>query len=204
MVRGQVVAKLPHCRDGPGVHLPARPRAGAEGLDAVAAVDAGERLGHLAAVRVLDADEQDPLHAVAGVGPLVRGDLAVRHYFFSSASTAPASFGSSGLTADLNRPTTCPSLPIRNFSKFQPMSPAYFGLVSFEVRYWYNGSIPAPLTTTLDIIGKVTWYLPVQNFSISSLVPGSCPPNSLAGTPITTRPWSLCFSYRASRPSYWG
>ena len=31
--------------------------------------------------------------------------------------------GSSGATPDLNRPTTVPSLPIRNFSKFQATSP---------------------------------------------------------------------------------
>ena len=40
-----------------GFTLPDGPRAGTERLDPSAAVDAGERLGHLAAVRVLDADE---------------------------------------------------------------------------------------------------------------------------------------------------
>ena len=62
----QVVAQLGHEADRLRVDLPRRLRAGAERLDAVAAVDARERLGHLAAVGVLDADEQDALHGWLG------------------------------------------------------------------------------------------------------------------------------------------
>jgi hypothetical protein len=45
-------------------------------------------------------------------------------HFASAASMAATSAASSGETRVLNRPATLPSLPIRNFSKFQPMSPA--------------------------------------------------------------------------------
>src|SRR5439155_21434035 len=81
---------------------------------------------------------------------------AARHFLPNSASIARPSSGDSGLTADLKRPTTSPPRPMRNFSKFQPMAPANFGLVSLAVRYLYRGQISGPLTTTLLIIGKVT------------------------------------------------
>ena len=50
------------------------------------------------------------------------------------------------------------------------------------------------MVDTLASIGKVTPYLSVQNLAMSLSVPGSWPPKSLAGTPRTTRPWSLYFS----------
>ena len=120
-----------------------------------------------------------------------------------SRSPRPAS-GRPAWSAGRTGPTTLPSLPTRNFSKFHLMSPAGAGLVSSPVRYLYSGSIPSPLTTILDIIGKVTLYLLVQNFSISSFVPGSCLPNSLAGMPMTTSPSFSYFSYSACSPSYCG
>src|SRR5262249_26839117 len=55
----QVVAAFGHELDGPGVDAPRRAGAGAVRLDALAAMEPGEGLGHLAAVAVLDADEED-------------------------------------------------------------------------------------------------------------------------------------------------
>ena len=45
-----------------GIDPTGRAGTGAERLDLTGPVDAGERLGHLAPVRVLDADENDFLH----------------------------------------------------------------------------------------------------------------------------------------------
>ena len=64
-VRRQVVADLLHRLDGPRVDAARGPRPGAVRLDDPGAVHARERLGHLAAVAVLDADEQDALHGQA-------------------------------------------------------------------------------------------------------------------------------------------
>src|SRR5207237_4997855 len=75
------------------------------------------------------------------------------HFFASSASIALTSSGDCGSTFDLNRPTTSPERPTRNFSKFQPISPGNFGFVSADVRNLYSGAMPGPLTTTLLIIG---------------------------------------------------
>ena len=47
-------------------------------------------------------------------------------YLASAASMAVIRAGSSGDTRVLKRPSTVPSRPIRNFSKFQPMSPGGF------------------------------------------------------------------------------
>ena len=56
-----------------------------------------------------------------------------------------------------------------------------------------SGSIPLPLTTTFEKRGKLTLYLVEQNSLISSLVPGSCLPNSLAGKARTSKPLVLVF-----------
>ena len=52
-----------------------------------------------------------------------------RCYFASSASMAATSDGSSGPTAGANRATTVPSLPMRNFSKFQSTSGSSVGVM---------------------------------------------------------------------------
>src|SRR5947208_5426793 len=103
------------------------------------------------------------------------------HFFDSSSSIALMTFGSSGLIGGANRATTSPLRPTMNFSKFQVMSPANFGFVSFDVRNWYSGVMPSPFTTTFDSIGNLTPYLVVQNVEISASVPGSWWLNSLAG-----------------------
>ena len=54
------------------------------------------------------------------------------------------------------------------------MSPPNWGLVSFEVKYWYNGACPLPFTTTLDNIGKVTLYFVEQNFAMASRLGDHC------------------------------
>ena len=77
--------------------------------------------------------------------------------------------------------------------KFQWISPANLGLVDSLVRNSYSGSIPLPLTTIFENSGKLTLYLVEQNSLISSLVPGSCLPNSLAGKARISNPWSLVF-----------
>ena len=48
-----------------------------------------------------------------------------------------------------------------------------------------------PLTTILEKSGKLTLYLVEQNSLISSLVPGSCLPNSLAGKARISNPLVL-------------
>jgi len=58
-----VYAQLGHRLDGAGMDLAGRFRSGADGLHGLAAMEAGEALGHLASVGVFDADEQDPVHA---------------------------------------------------------------------------------------------------------------------------------------------
>src|SRR2546425_8521040 len=55
----QVVAQFAHRCDGLRIHLARGPRAGAVSLHVVTAVDAREGFGHLAAIGILDADEQD-------------------------------------------------------------------------------------------------------------------------------------------------
>ena len=42
-----------------------------------------------------------------------------------------------------------------------------------------------------------------QKFLIWTFVPGSCPPKSLLGTPITTNPSDLNSSHSDCNPSYW-
>lgn len=61
-VGGQVVADFLHRRDRSGIDPTGWAGTGAEGFDLTAPVEASERLGHLAAVGVLHADEQDALH----------------------------------------------------------------------------------------------------------------------------------------------
>jgi hypothetical protein len=46
----QIVPQLAHRLDRFVIHAPRRPTTGAQGLNAVTAVDSGERLGHLAAI----------------------------------------------------------------------------------------------------------------------------------------------------------
>jgi hypothetical protein len=80
-----------------------------------------------------------------------------------------------------------PSLPTRYLLKFQlgalPSSRAANCLKS--------GAAASPVTAILENSGKVTLYVPVQNCWISLLLPGSCPPKSLAGKPRITSPLSL-------------
>ena len=59
-----------------------------------------------------------------------------RCYFLAnSASIALVSSAASGATPEPKRPTTLPSRPMRNFSKFHFTSPFEFQAVSWVVRY---------------------------------------------------------------------
>src|SRR5882724_245966 len=58
-VTGQVVADLAHCCDGLRIDLARWPRAGAVGSNPVAAMNTRKRFGHLAAIGILDTDEED-------------------------------------------------------------------------------------------------------------------------------------------------
>ena len=81
----------------------------------------------------------------------------------------------------------------RNLVKFHWIAPANLGLVVSLVRNSKSGSIPLPLTTIFEKRGKLTLYLVEQNSLISSLVPGSCLPNSLAGKARISKPLVLVF-----------
>ena len=91
------------------------------------------------------------------------------------------------------RAITSPFRLTRNLLKFHLISPANLGLVASLVRNSKSGSIPLPLTTIFEKSGKLTLYLVEQNSLISSLVPGSCLPNSLAGKARTSKPLVLVF-----------
>src|SRR5437879_13199894 len=138
--------------------------------------------------------------------PTAVGGLGRQRVYFASSAVLMALVRSSesGATADLKRPATLPSRPIRNFSKFQPTSSTLPSFGVAAVRILYSSTLSFPFTPTLEVIGKVTLYFEEQNFWISSSVPGSCLPKSLAGTPRTTSPSFSYFEYSFCNPSYWG
>src|SRR5262249_49910390 len=74
----------------------------------------------------------------------------------NSASIAWTSGPHSGFPPESNRPAPPPFLPVQNLLKFHFIGPANFGFVSGDVRKWYRGVCPAPLTTTFSVIGNVT------------------------------------------------
>src|SRR5262249_51015521 len=93
----QVVAAFGHELDGPGVDAPRRAGAGAVRLDALAAMEPGEGLGHLAAVAVLDADEEDAPrrgdnrgHAHDSFAATLQNGLSWTHRQVSTAIPAPS------------------------------------------------------------------------------------------------------------------
>lgn len=74
MCGGELLAYFGHHRDDPGLGDAGRARTGAAGLHRRATEQAREGFGHLAAVGVLHADEENPLHRrehVARVSPRV-------------------------------------------------------------------------------------------------------------------------------------
>src|SRR5258708_9685589 len=125
-------------------------------------------------------------------------------YFPSADSTAAVTSGESGFVAGSNRATGFPLRSNRNFVKFHLMSPANCGSDVGSVRNVYSGVLSSPFTDTFDIIGKLTLYFELQNFLISSSVPGSCDMKLFAGTPTITSPRSLYFSYSPSSAVYCG
>src|SRR5205823_244421 len=64
----EFAAAFAHELDSPRMHPARWPRAGAKRLDPSGRMEPGERLGHLAAARVLDADEQDTLRRMGHEG----------------------------------------------------------------------------------------------------------------------------------------
>src|SRR5262249_39187949 len=110
------------------------------------------------------------------------------YFLASSSSMALTTLSESGFSAGSSPATISPLRPIRNLVKFHWISPPNFGFVSLLVRNLYNSDWPSPLTTTLDSMSNLTLYVFVQKSLISALVPGSCLPNSLAGTPTMARP----------------
>src|SRR5271170_4357873 len=115
-------------------------------------------------------------------------------YCLRAPSTAAITSGDSGVTLGSKRATGLPLRSKRNLVKFHLISPPSFGSVDLSVRKTYSGVLSSPTTDTLAIIGKLTLYLLLQNFLISSLVPGSWLAKLFAGMPTITRPWSLYFS----------
>ena len=74
----EVIADLGHEFDRTRVNPARWPRTGAERFDPVAAVQVGERLGDLAAVTVLDADEEDAFHGILTLGDGSKGGNSSR------------------------------------------------------------------------------------------------------------------------------
>src|SRR5579871_5747216 len=77
----QIVANLLHGLDSRWIDATGRPRASAECLNRIAAVDMSERFCHLTAVRVLDTDEDYSDHYS---NPQLKHQ---RHRHFSSSTT---------------------------------------------------------------------------------------------------------------------
>ena len=96
-------------------------------------------------------------------------------------------FRLSGVAVDAYRPTTFPSLSIKNFEKFHLMSavnkPPCFCFIN-----WNRGSAEAPFTSTLAIITPLKPCLLANPFT-SALEPGSWEPNWLQGKKRTSRPF---------------
>src|SRR5690349_17113693 len=86
----QVVAALAHRLDRPGIDPPRGSRAAAVSFHVAGAVHAGERLRHLAAVAVLDANEEDASgHGDASMATAQQHGLSWTRRQVATESTAP-------------------------------------------------------------------------------------------------------------------
>src|SRR5262245_47119275 len=97
-----------------------------------------------------------------------------------------------------------PSRPMRNFSKFQRISPVCPSLSDVSWSCSYSACLSSPFTSIFSESGNCTPYVVLQNVLISSAVPGSCAPNWLQGIPSTAKPLAPYCSCNFSSPSYWG
>ena len=101
----------------------------------------------------------------------------------------------SGLDVGAKRFTGTPSRLMRNLPKFQAMSlmGGKPGLV-LSFSQVNRGCAPAPLTSTLDMMGNFAPFRSA-NLSTSASEPGSCPPNWLQGKARISRPSLRYFEY---------
>ena len=114
-------------------------------------------------------------------------------YFANCSSITETTSSDSGLTLGAKRATTLPSRPIRNFSKFQLDVAGGKRLGLFRGQELVERALAFALDDDLREHVEFDAVVLSRNPEISSSLPGSCLPNSLAGKPRMAKPLSAYF-----------